>query len=541
VRVRGPWRTLSSRIALPAGFFALVSVAALSWILIRTQREHALEEAILGSESLAETVLLTIEHEMRVNERDAIREIVESVGRHEGIESLRIFNKDGRISFASDPADVGKVVDMQAEACVTCHATGSPSRVLNPENRSRIFSEAAGKRVLGTIRVIRNKTGCQGSSCHQPVAVQSVLGVLDVAVSLEPARVRLADATRSALLFSLLAVTLITGTLYFIISRSVRRPLDLLVSATRRVAAGNPSVELPRGAATEIGILASSFNEMVESLNTSRAHFKDFASSLEVKVAEKARELRDVQFQVAQAEKLASVGLVAAGIAHELNSPLMAIITFTHLVKRAVPPDSPVQEDLRMIEREANRCAGIIRQLLDFSRKQSQEAKTGPCNVATVVDGALELLKIEIQNGRVDVETAMPADLPLIEANGVQLMQVFVNLIINAVQAMPDGGHIAIRADVASRAEYGYLDLPPHPGSRLLRITVRDDGPGIAPDALKRVFDPFFTTKPVGKGSGLGLSVSLGIVQSYRGTIRVASDGASGTTFTVLLPVPATR
>jgi two-component system NtrC family sensor kinase len=533
-----PWRTLSTRIALPAGFFAAISVAALSWALIRTQREHALEEAVLGSESLAETVLLTIEHEMRVNERDAIREIVRTVGEQEGIESLRIFNKDGRISFASNPADEGKVVDEQAEACVTCHSGPTPLRVLDPENRSWIFQEPDGRRVLATIRVIRNKTGCQGSDCHPSVANQSVLGVLDVALSLEPARARLADTTRRAFLLSLAAVLLITGTLYGMISRSVRRPLDTVIAATRRVALGNPSLEVPRGAAFEIGILASSFNEMVETLNSSRSHLKDWASSLEAKVAEKARELRDIQFQVAQADKLSSVGIMAAGIAHELNSPLMAIITFTHLVRRSVPEDSPAQEDLRMIEREANRCAGIIRQLLDFARKQSQDVKAEPCSVAQVIERALDLLKVEMQNGRVDVVASVPADLPAIEANAVQLMQVFVNLFLNATQAMADGGRIFIDADVTARTEYGHLELPPHPGTRLLRVVVRDIGPGIPAAALSKIFDPFFTTKPTGKGSGLGLSVSLGIVQGIRGTILAASDGATGATFTVLLPVP---
>ncbi len=534
-----PRWTLSTRIALPAGFFALVSVAALSFLLIRAQRESALDEAILGSESLAETILLTIEHEMRVNERDAIREVVASVGEQEGIEGVRILNKDGGISFSSDPSDVGTSVDQQAEACVNCHSGPSPSRTLDPENRSRIFFDAQGRQVLGTIRVIRNKEGCQGSNCHSSVEDQSILGVLDVAMSLEPVRSRLTDATRNAVLFSLLAVGLITGTLYYMIARSVRRPLDTVIAATRRVVRGDSSLEVPAGAAREISILANSFSEMVETLDSSRSQLEDWAGTLEGKVIEKAHQLREVQFQVAQAEKLSSVGLVAAGIAHELNSPLMAIITFTHLVRKAVPDDSPAQEDLRMIEQEANRCAVIIRQLLDFARKQSQDSKSEPCDVARIVRNALDLLKVEIQNSDVEVHASLPADLPLVEVNNVQLMQVFVNLILNALQAMPDGGSVFIECDLVQREGYRHLDLPPHPGSQLLRTVIRDTGPGIPQENLGRVFDPFFTTKPTGKGSGLGLSVSLGIVQGYRGLIAATSDGTSGATFTVLLPVPA--
>ena len=533
-----PFRTLATRIALPAGFFALVSIATLSYLLIRTQRENALEEAILGSEGLAETIYLTIDHDMRINRRDAIRETVEAVGRQAGIEGVRIFNKEGEISFSSKPEEIGTTVDRQEEACVSCHSGPVPEATLHPDSRSRIFVDDQGHRVLGTIRVIPNKIGCQGSRCHTSPQQQSVLGVLDVALSLEPAEARLADSTWKAFLFSMIAVSLITGVLYWIIVRSVRRPLDTVVAATRRVAQGTTAVEMPRGTAREIGILATSFNEMVESLNSSRSHLEDWASTLEDKVAEKARELTDARFQIVQAEKLSSVGLVAAGIAHELNSPLMAIITFTHLVKRTVPQESPAQEDLQMIEREANRCAGIIRQLLDYSRKQSQEPPMEPVRIADAIEAALDLLKVEVQNGHVEIRISIPEDLPLVEANQVQLLQVFVNLVMNAVHAMPDGGTISVESDVVDRSQYASVELPPHPGTRLVRTRVIDTGTGIPPEALAKVFDPFFTTKPVGKGSGLGLSVSLGIVQSCRGTILAASDGSTGTTFTVLLPVP---
>jgi two-component system NtrC family sensor kinase len=529
-------RTFSTRIALPAGFFALASVTALSWFLIRSQREEALAEAVFGTESLAATLLLSIRHEMRINEREAIREIVESVGQYEGIQSVRLFNKDGKISFSSRPEEVGQVVDMQAEACISCHTGPAPTETLDPNNRSRIFEDSEGNSVLGTILVIENQPGCQGSYCHGSVDSQSVLGVLDVAVSLEPAEARLATAGWNAFLFSLAAVALITGTLSYMIARSVRRPLDMVVEATQRITRGDSSVPLPEATTREIGILTGSVREMVESLMSSRSHLEAWANTLEDTVKEKAQALREAQFQIVQAEKLSSVGLVAAGIAHELNSPLMAIITFTHLVRRSLPEDAKEHEDLRMIEREANRCAGIIRQLLDYARKQGQDPETEPCDIGKTIEEALELLKVEIQNGGIAVHKELAEDLPAVVANAVQLMQIFVNLFLNGIHAMPDGGHLTIETDLVGRWEYGHVDLPPHPGSHLVRTMVRDTGVGIPPESISKVFDPFFTTKPVGKGSGLGLSVSLGIVQSYRGTILAASDGKSGTTFTVLLP-----
>ncbi len=533
-----PLRTLSARIAAPAGFFTLVSVAALSVLLIRSQREQALREAIHASENIAEIIHLSLDHEMRVHEREALREMLESVGEQLDIESVRIFNKYGVIVYSSRRGQVGEVADIGSAPCAICHEGPVPLADLDPTDRSRTYQGPTGEPLLGTIEVIRNEPDCQGSGCHAALEDQRVLGIMDVTVSLGPTEARMTAATRNAFLFSILAMALITGTLYVMITRSVRRPIDRMIAATSRVASGGESLPVPRGATREIHILAKSFNELVETLSSSRHQSEAWANTLEEKVTDTARELRDAQFQVAHADKLASVGLVAAGIAHELNSPLMAIITFTHLVKDTLPTDSSQHEDLRMIEREANRCAAIIRQLLDFSRRQAQEPDTDPCSVKKVIDEALDLLKVETQNADVEVQVSVPSSLPLVAGNESQLMQVFLNLFLNAVHAMPRGGRLTIHSEVVDRAEHDGEDLPPHSGSHLLKTIVRDTGGGIPREALHKVFDPFFTTKPVGKGSGLGLSVSLGLIRAYRGTIRVDSDGKSGTQFTVLLPLP---
>ncbi len=513
-------------------------MGALSTMLIRSQREQVLAEVVRGSESIAEAIGLSIDRDMRLNNREGVGETMRTVAHHEGIEGIQLFDKEGRITYSSNPAEVGTIVPKSAPSCVMCHATPRPDTVVDPARRSRIYTDPAGNRMLSTIHVIRNEPGCQGAHCHVSPQEQPLLGMLDVAVSLEPAEARLAASTRGALLFSGIAVALVTAALFLIISWSVRRPINRMVAATRRVAAGVPRLDVPRGAAREIGILAGAFNEAVESLNSSQRNLEDWVDTLEQRVAEKASELRDAQFQVVRAEKLSSVGLVAAGIAHELNSPLMAIITYSYLVRKAVPPDSQAYEDLRMIEQQANRGAGIIRQLLDYSRKQEEAPETEPCLVTDALEGAVDLLKVEIQNADVHLRMSLPGDLPAVEAQEGPLLQVFVNLAMNAVQAMPDGGDLVIEADTVDRKDYPDANLPPHHGHKLVRVTFRDTGIGIPSDDLAKVFDPFFTTKPVGQGSGLGLSVSQGLIRGYRGMILVDSDGRTGTVFTVLLPIP---
>lgn len=532
------FQTLSTRVAVAAGFFTLVSVAVLSFLLIRSQRQQVLSEVTHGSEGLAGAIALSIHRDMQLNHREGIRETLRMVAQDTGIASVRLFNKDGTISFSSEPKEVGRTVPKSTELCASCHEGPTPPSALPADDRSRMHRGPDGGELLSTIHLIRNEVGCQGSGCHASPNQQSILGVLDVAVSLEPVEERLAASTRNALLFALAAATLIAAALFFLIRRTVRRPIRRMVSAARKMATGSETLPVPRGTAPEIGILADSFNEMLETLSSSNQRLEEWAASLEQQVSSKATELREARYQIVQAEKLSSVGLVAAGIAHELNSPLMAIITFTHLVRGQIPADSAMHDDLRMIEKEANRCAAIIRQLLDYSRKQSEQPETEPVHLAGVLDDAAELLKVELQNTQVRLNVEVPEVLPPAEANRAQLLQVFVNLILNAIHAMPDrGGQITVRADRVERSRLPDLDLPPHSGSHLVRIAFRDTGSGIDPANLGRVFDPFYTTKPVGQGSGLGLSVSLGLVRSYRGTITVDSDGESWTEFTIYLPV----
>jgi signal transduction histidine kinase len=529
----GP-RTLSTRIAFLAGLLTLGGAVTHSIILIRSQRSSVLAEVVHGTESLAEVFRLAMSHEVRANQAEAIQQAVAAVGEHAGVARVRLIDKHGEITYSSRPAEIGRVVNKRADGCIQCHRASEPFEKLEQEQRSRIYHDAEVGDVLSTIAVIRNEPGCASAGCHESPARKSVLGVLDVTVSLKPVQARLAQSTRQAVLLSTLAVLIITGSLFFLLRQAVRQPIHRLITATRRVAAGDyarpdvPSADT----ADEIGFLARSFNEMMESVQTSQ-------QDLESKLKQKAEQLHSAQFQVVQAEKLSSVGLVAAGIAHEMNSPLMAIVTFAHLIQRKLPAQSQESEDIRMILREADRCAAIIRSLLDFSRDQSQAPELELCDVLPVIEQATKILRVQLRDHGIETEVTTDARLPSIRANAVQLTQVLVNLLINAMHAMPEGGRITIHADVAAKAEYGEIRLPPSSSDTLVRVRVRDSGTGIQRQHIGKIFDPFFTTKPVGQGSGLGLSVSHSIVQRHHGVLLVESDGATWTEFTMLIPVAA--
>jgi len=246
---------------------------------------------------------------------------------------------------------------------------------------------------------------------------------------------------------------------------------------------------------------------------------KAFNEELEQKVEERTRELKEAQAQLIQSEKLASIGQLAAGVAHEINNPLGVMLGFSQVILKKLPEDDPLRKPLTSIEREGLRCKKIIQGLLDFSRRSTPALQ--PMNLNDALEAACEFIEHQITLDNIQVIKGLTPELPPIRADGNQLQQVFVNLIINAYQAMSQGGELRI----TTRAV----------GDQVQAIFA-DTGSGIPAEVLKHIFDPFFTTKEVGKGTGLGLSVSYGIIESHGGKIEVESQVGVGTTFIVTLP-----
>ncbi len=279
-------------------------------------------------------------------------------------------------------------------------------------------------------------------------------------------------------------------------ARKIVLPLRRLEETTRRISHGDFSPipeELQRD---EVGSLVHAFNVMVE-------------------------ELRLHQEQLLQSRKLAALGTLTSGVAHELNNPLSNISTSAQILReerKELRPEERLRY-LRQIEEQTERAKEIVRNLLDFARER--EPQHAPRQLGAILEDALALVQNQARLAQVTVEKRCPDTLPAVVADEVQLQQVFVNLFLNAIQAMPGGGTLRVTAVEAGSA---------------LEIAVSDTGVGIAPEHLERIFDPFFTTKGVGEGTGLGLSVSYGIVRKHGGEILVESQVGKGTTFTVRLP-----
>jgi len=280
------------------------------------------------------------------------------------------------------------------------------------------------------------------------------------------------------------------------ISRWVTRPIAHLVEATGRLAQGDMGVRVPTQGRGELAQLGEAFNRMVE-------------------------RLQETQDRLLHKEKLASMGQLAAGVAHEINNPLGTIQLFSSAALKDLPENDPRREDLHVIQRETERCKVIVGSLLNFARQQDVLAEA--TDVHDLLDRAVEAVAHQAGFAGVAIERSYGADLPLIQADSSQLQQVFVNLMNNAADAMDGRGRITLRTRKVDATS--------------VEVEVTDTGCGIPEEQLSKLFTPFFTTKPPGKGTGLGLSITYGIVKMHRGQIRAKSRVGQGSTFTVTLPV----
>lgn len=517
--------SLGLRLTVLLGLLMVASGAIAGLLESRRLTEAMLGEARLEVLRMADTIKRSTRHDMLNTRGEDVHETVRNIGGQPGLHHVRIYNKDGRIRYSSKADEIATVVDMTAEACFQCHAEAQPLRHLDQPQRSRIFRSADDSRVLAAIDVIYNEPGCASASCHLPPERQSVLGVVDVGVSLRAIDDRITAAASGALGNGILTTLLVCALIGLFVYSFVSRPVRTLVAGIEQVAAGDLDASLPVHSTDEIGQVALAFNRMTADLAKARGELRRWAGTLEQQVAEKTRDLGIAQAQVMRAEKLSSLGILAAGVAHELNSPLTGILTFATLMLQDAEPGSQQRDDLQLIIHETNRCAAIIRQLLDFSRESGPQKQ--PHDVGDLIRRTVALVQRQALFQDVAIVTRLEPGLARVSCDASQIEQVLLNLLINAAEAMPDGGTITLRALAAAPDR--------------VQIQCEDTGVGIPAANLGKVFDPFFTSKAPGRGTGLGLSVSYGIVRRHGGTITVTSQVGVGTCFTIALPalVPA--
>lgn len=385
-----------------------------------------------------------------------------------------------------------------------------------------------------------------------------IIGGLKVEIPLENLMMNLLETKRLVLITILLdaLVLIIFGS--FLLSRVMITPLKELVRLTQKISEGDFNQKIEIKSKNEIGQLIFSFNRMIEKLKENQDKLEKHLESLE----STNRKLKQAQEELLRTEKLASIGRFAAGVAHEVGNPLGAILGYTSILQRDGVNQEEAKDYLKRIEKEIERINRIVRELLDFARPSKMEIKDVDIN--QVLKNVLSLLSYQKNFKNVESVIEFEPNLPMLKGDENQLSQVFINIILNALDAMPNGGKLNIKTEVIIVGSTFLNNIPPRrkndpedadfslmrkpdplaafftkfkKGDRLVKVKISDTGIGIKKEDLKKIFDPFFTTKSPDKGTGLGLSISLRIVESMGGEIRVESEEGRGTSFEIYLPI----
>jgi two-component system NtrC family sensor kinase len=418
--MENPMRTrISAQLIGAMAVVTILGIVLIAAAILPTHRAALVAQMTRNAAQLSETIKNGVHESMLENRRDRLQREIQTIGAQPEIRRLRLLDRDGIVRFSTHDPEVGRPIDAAAESCPGCPAPGRRAEDILGAEPSRLFTGPEGGRILGTIHPIRNTPTCSAAGCHAHPPTDSVLGFLDVTMPLDDVDRAIARTQARLAGLAALALFLSGAMLWWLNRRLVVRPVEALAAGTRRVAEGDLTTSIPVTSSTELGDLARDFNTMV-------------------------RRLSEAQRQLAQADKLASLGRLAAGVAHEINNPLTGVLTYTSLLLKRADNDPAVRADLEVVLRETKRCRDIVRGLLDFARQTPPHRQATDLN--EVVRRSVAVVMNQLAVNRIAVSLDLAPDLPDVLADGNQMQQVTVNLVLNAADAVgEEGGTIRIR------------------------------------------------------------------------------------------------
>ena len=490
VALRRVSRSVGGKLITTLFFVLLLNLGLLGWVNVQLHRRHLEEARFASAQQISDVIRRSTVYYMLRNDRPAISHIVKTIGQQPGMSALRIYDAHGRVGFSTDDSEVGRMKkDLPA----------GPNRVLN-------------------IRTpIPNSPSCSNAACHAHAPTDAILGTLDTSLSLAAADAELRSSTRWFVTFSALAMIATLAVSAAFVWRFVQRPVSKLREGTELIAQGSLGLQIPVLSRDELGKLAQSFNQMSMDLLEARTQIED-------RVREKTAQLQQANEQMLRAEKLTSLGKLAAVVAHEVNNPLSGILTYARLMRKWVERGDSLElrgeemrQSLQLIESESKRCGELVRNLLTFARVTPLNITAVDLN--SIARQVIRLVEHKLELAKITADLQLDPKLPPVRGDANQLEQLLLALVMNAIEAMPHEGTLTISTQPS--------------GERII-VTVEDDGTGIPKEILSRLFDPFVTTKEE-KGVGLGLAISRTIVERHDGSISVWSEPGRGTKFTITL------
>ncbi len=480
--------SLRLKMILGIGAILLVVVLVYTFIGLRRQATHLLNMSRREADLIAALTDRAISRAMEQGKTGEVQAILERIGQDPDLSGIRIVDSTGKILRSDRSEEMGQIL---------------PPRERPPKGSTPEPFWDYQERAVGVFRPILNTPTCTG--CHPDD--QAILGLLHVRVSFPGIDSEMAQQWTFMILLAIVCLIAAGGLIGVLFTVAVGRRIDALSETMSRVEAGDLTARVVAVHRDELGRLGKSFNTMVARLADARRQLED----------RHAEEIR-------RAEHLASLGKMAAGIAHEINNPIAGMLNCVRTLLKGVRDEKHRIQYLKMLLEGLGRIGRTVGHLLNFAREaKPQLSRT---YLPSLLKHCLNLLEQDFTARKIAFSLSPEDNVPPLLADPYQLEQVFLNILKNAMEAMPNGGTITVRTSLREREAGPFLE-----------VQVADTGVGIAPEHLPRIFDPFFTTKEVGEGTGLGLSVSYGIVRAHGGFIEVSSEVARGSTFSVALPV----
>jgi two-component system NtrC family sensor kinase len=464
-----------------------------SFMLFSLGQQRATKEILVHSSAhMARSLEQILRLSMLENRRDEIKSAIRDIAAEDTIEFVTLVTHAGEVAYSSGPG-IDMSVSQDDYRCSGCHINNKkqPLKVLPAD---RIVDMTDDSEAAMIVLPIYNAPNCHSGACHAHFKDETVLGVMEVEVSYAEIDKSLAQSYRNLIIFSSLIAFATFIAIIILIRQWVTNPVRDLLKGTQRISDGDLRHVIPVGEG-ELGALAQAFNKMQSQLETS-------------------------QKQLITAEKLASIGKLAASVAHEINNPLTGILTFAEDLADEAEPEDPRLDDYKTIQREAIRCREIVRQLLDFSRQVKTNLRL--IDINEILSHTVSFVSKQALFRNIRIESDLQEDLPSVTADSAQLEQVILGILVNASEMMPDGGRIVITSAILNWGEE-------------VEVSIRDTGPGIPEENLRKIFEPFFSTKG-GSSLGIGLAVSWNIINQHGGRLDVDSKPGQGATFRIALP-----
>jgi len=480
-----------------------------------------------GVVNLSDIIKSSTRYSMLLNKRNDIYEIIRTVGNEPGVKRVRIYNKQGIISYSSDSTEIGNFVDINSEACVACHGGGNLKRSLEINEGIRVFNYTKDERVIGMINPIRNEPDCSTAECHAHKKETEILGVLDVMTSMKKADDTIKSGEKKIILNSIFIIIIIASVSGFYIYYMVNKPLKKFEEGIEELGKGNWHHRIHIKSRNEFGTIAKQFNDMSKKLSLAYEEIKSWSETLNLKVEEKTVELKNIYEQIIQMEKLASLGKLSATVAHELNNPLEGILTYSKLIAKKLKSEDEFKfkdliSHLNLITDESARCGRIVKDLLIFSHRGDEEMSY--CDLIHIFEKCIALINHHLEINNIELIKNYQSEEVRIKCNSQKVQQALMSVMINAIESM-------------SGNSGGKLELFVKTENNHAVIRIKDTGTGINEKDIPHIIEPFYTTKSAIKGTGTGLSVVYGIINLHHGKIEVENTSNSGTTFKRTLPI----